>query len=148
MGQQKVAFATLGCKVNQYESEAIKSLFLNQGYQIVDFAEPADVYVINTCTVTHLGNRKSRQMIRKATTNNPEAVVAVTGCYAQTAPGEILDIPGVNIVIGTSERQQIVKLVEQAKADQAPINAVRNIMEAEEFEEIAELNSEHLLNQE
>ncbi len=142
MGQPKVAFATLGCKVNQYESEAIKSLFLEQGYQIVDFADPADVYVINTCTVTHLGNRKSRQMIRRATNTSPEAVVAVTGCYAQTAPGEVLAIPVVNLVIGTCDRGQIVDLVEKAKAGQAPINAVRNIMEAEDFEEISVLKSE------
>ncbi|MDA8212688.1 MAG: tRNA (N(6)-L-threonylcarbamoyladenosine(37)-C(2))-methylthiotransferase MtaB [Clostridia bacterium] len=148
MGQQgvdfnRVAFTTLGCKVNQYESEALKSLFHQNGYQVVDFAEQADVYVINTCTVTHLGNRKSRQMIRRAVNSNPDAVVAVTGCYAQTAPGEVLAIPGVDLVIGTSDRRRIVELVEEARKSQEPINAVRNIMEAGEFEEISVLESEH-----
>lgn len=143
MGQQKVAFATLGCKVNQYESEALKSLFTAKNYRVVDFGEAADVYVINTCTVTHMGNRKSRQMIRRAVKANPEGMVVVTGCYAQTAPGEVLSIPGVSLVIGTADRGRIVELVEQAREAQAPINAVGNIMEAEEFEELSVLDSEH-----
>lgn len=140
---KRVAFTTLGCKVNQYESEALKSLFLQNGYKVVDFTDQADVYVINTCTVTHLGNRKSRQMIRRAVNSNPDAVVAVTGCYAQTAPGEILAIPGVDLVIGTSDRGRIVELVEEAREAQEPVNAVKNIMEAGEFEEISVLQSEH-----
>ncbi|HEX3033028.1 MAG TPA: tRNA (N(6)-L-threonylcarbamoyladenosine(37)-C(2))-methylthiotransferase MtaB, partial [Bacillota bacterium] len=111
--------------------------------QVVDFNEPADVYVINTCTVTHLGNRKSRQMIRRAVAGNENAVVAVTGCYAQTEPGEVLNIPGVSLVIGTADRGRIVELVEQAQNNPEPINAIGNIMEAKEFEEIALVHSEH-----
>ncbi|MDA8233716.1 MAG: tRNA (N(6)-L-threonylcarbamoyladenosine(37)-C(2))-methylthiotransferase MtaB [Clostridia bacterium] len=132
----RVAVTTLGCKVNQYESAALMDLFREQGYVVVDFADLADVYIINTCTVTHLGNRKSRQMIRRAVKTNPEAVVAVTGCYAQTSPGEVLAIPGVNLVVGTKDRRRIVELVEEAKKSQAPLNAVTNIMEAKEFEDL------------
>ena len=84
-----VAFYTLGCKVNQNETEALGALFKNHGYSVVDFNEKADVYVINTCTVTHLGDRKSRQMIRRAVNNNPEAIIVVTGCYAQTSPEDV-----------------------------------------------------------
>ncbi|MFZ3170902.1 MAG: tRNA (N(6)-L-threonylcarbamoyladenosine(37)-C(2))-methylthiotransferase MtaB [Carboxydocellales bacterium] len=141
--KKRVALTTLGCKVNQYESEALQSLFQQKGYQVVNFTEPAEVYVINTCTVTHLGNRKSRQIIRRAVNANPNAVVAVTGCYAQTSPEEVLAIPGVNLVIGTSERAKIVELVEAAGQSGEPINAVKNIMDAGEFEEISILTSEH-----
>ena len=86
----KVAFHTLGCKVNYYESEALKGEFRRAGFEVVDFEEPADVYVINTCTVTHLAERKSRQIIRRAKRRNPSALVAVTGCYAQVSPEDIL----------------------------------------------------------
>lgn len=109
---KKAAFYTLGCKVNQYETEAMEELFESSGYEIVDFSSPADVYVINTCTVTHMGDRKSRQMIRRAAKLNPDAVIAVTGCYAQTAPDEIRNIEGVNLVLGTKEREKIVQLTE------------------------------------
>lgn len=134
--KSKVAFTTLGCKVNQYESEAMMGIFRAAGFQIVDFKEGADVYVINTCTVTHLGDRKSRQMIRRAINSNPEAMIVVTGCYAQTAPGEILEIEGVDVVIGTRDRHRIVELVKEAKENKKQINVVGNVMEANEFEEI------------
>ncbi|MHB8171743.1 MAG: tRNA (N(6)-L-threonylcarbamoyladenosine(37)-C(2))-methylthiotransferase MtaB, partial [Thermincolia bacterium] len=133
---KRIAITTLGCKVNQYESAALVDLFREQGYGLVDFEDTADVYIINTCTVTHLGNRKSRQMIRRAVKVNPEAVVAVTGCYAQTSPGEVLAIPGVSLVVGTRDRSRMVELVEDAKKSQVPLNAVTNIMEANEFEDL------------
>lgn len=133
---QRAAIYTLGCKVNQYESEALASMFRKEGFEIVDFKEPADIYVINTCTVTHLGDRKSRQMIRRAIKANPDAVVAVTGCYAQTAPGEVLEIPGVDIVVGTRDRSRLLELVKEARQSRVPINAVADIMQAAEFEEL------------
>ena len=136
MPKPRVAVYTLGCKVNQHESETITGLFINRGYQPVSFEAQADVYLINTCTVTHLGDRKSRQMIRRAQRLNPEAVIAVTGCYAQTSPGEVASIPGVDLVIGTSDRQRIVELVEEATGSQAPLNLVQDIMAARNFEEI------------
>jgi len=131
-----VAFYTLGCKVNFYDTEAIWQLFKNEGYEQVDFEQTADVYVINTCTVTNTGDRKSRQIIRRAIRRNPDAIVAVTGCYAQTSPAEILAIPGVDLVIGTQSRDQIIPLVNQYRQQRQPINAVRNIMKTREFEEL------------
>ncbi|MEL7567949.1 MAG: tRNA (N(6)-L-threonylcarbamoyladenosine(37)-C(2))-methylthiotransferase MtaB, partial [Dehalobacterium sp.] len=106
------------------------------GYQEVPFDEKADVYVINTCTVTHLADRKSRQMIRRAVKTNPDAVVAVTGCYAQTSTGDVLGIPGVNLVVGTRDRHRLPELLDEAKAASEPLNAVHDIMLADEFEEI------------
>jgi len=132
----KVAFHTLGCKVNFYETEGIWQLFKNEGYEQTDFEKAADVYVINTCTVTNTGDKKSRQVIRRAVRRNPEAIIAVTGCYAQTSPAEVADIPGVDIVIGTQDRDKIIPLVKQYQAERQPINAVRNIMKTREFEEL------------
>jgi threonylcarbamoyladenosine tRNA methylthiotransferase MtaB len=132
-----VAFHTLGCKVNSYETEAIWQLFKSKGYQRVDFeADTADVYVINTCTVTNTGDKKSRQVIRRAVRRNPDAIVAVTGCYAQTSPNEIAEIPGVDIIVGTQGREKLIEYVEQIRAERKPINAVGNIMKAREFEEL------------
>ncbi|WP_058301932.1 tRNA (N(6)-L-threonylcarbamoyladenosine(37)-C(2))-methylthiotransferase MtaB [Gorillibacterium timonense] len=131
-----VAFHTLGCKVNYYESEGIWQLFKNEGYDQTDFESPADVYIINTCTVTNTGDKKSRQIIRRAIRRNPDAIVCVTGCYAQTAPAEIAAIPGVDIVIGTQDRDKILPLVNRYRQERQPINVVRNIMKTREFEEL------------
>ncbi|MGO4107270.1 tRNA (N(6)-L-threonylcarbamoyladenosine(37)-C(2))-methylthiotransferase MtaB [Paenibacillus sp. YAF4_2] len=131
-----VAFYTLGCKVNFYDTEAIWQLFKNEGYEQVDFESTADVYLINTCTVTNTGDKKSRQIIRRAVRRNPDAVIAVTGCYAQTSPAEIMAIPGVDLVIGTQDREKIMTFVNQIHDDRQPVNAVRNIMKTREFEEL------------
>lgn len=131
-----VAFHTLGCKVNFYDTEAIWQKFKHDGYEQVDFESTADVYVINTCTVTNTGDKKSRQMIRRAVRRNPEAIVAVTGCYAQTSPAEIMAIPGVDLVIGTQDRDKIMTYVQQLQQERQPINAVRNIMKTRQFEEL------------
>ncbi len=132
---KKAAFYTLGCKVNQYETEAMTELFSDAGYEICDFNDHADVYVINTCSVTNMGDRKSRQIIRRAKKNNPNAVIAVTGCYAQTAPDEVLGLDGVNIVIGNKDRKNIVSLVEEITSE-SHINHVSDIMTNHEFEEL------------
>lgn len=131
-----VAFYTLGCKVNFYDTEAIWQLFKSKGYEQVDFEQTADVYLINTCTVTNTGDKKSRQIIRRAVRRNPNAIIAVTGCYAQTSPAEILDIEGVDLVIGTQDRDKIMPYIEQIQEQRQPINAVRNIMKTREFEEL------------
>lgn len=131
-----VAFHTLGCKVNQYETESIWQLFKKNGYEQVDFEDIADVYVINTCTVTNTGAKKSRQIIRRAINRNPDAVIAVTGCYAQTSTTEVLDIPGVDIVIGNQGRDKIVEYVEEYISKRKPINAVKDIMKTKDFEEL------------
>ena len=132
---KKAAFYTLGCKVNQYETEAMAELFADSGYEIKEFTEVADVYVINTCSVTNMGDRKSRQIIRRAIKLNPNAVIAVTGCYAQTAPDEVLAIEGVNLVLGTKDRKNIVTLVEEINTE-SNINHVSDIMSNHEFEEL------------
>ena len=132
----RVAFATLGCKVNQYETEAMIELFRKSGYEIVDFECCADIYVINTCTVTSFGDKKSRQMIRKAKKENNSAIIAVVGCYSQIAPDKIMEIPGVNIVIGTNERKRIVEFVKEYKNTNCPIKYVEDIMNIKKFEEL------------
>lgn len=111
-----VAFYTLGCKVNQYDTEAMKEAFLSSGYSLVNFDDVAGVYVINTCTVTARGDAKSRQAIRRARRRNPGAVVAVTGCYTQVDPGAVASMPEVDVVAGTNQGTQIVSLVEQARS--------------------------------
>lgn len=131
-----VAFHTLGCKVNFYETEGIWQLFKNEGYEQVDFEQTADVYLINTCTVTNTGDKKSRQVIRRAVRRNPGAIIAVSGCYAQTSPAEVAAIPGVDIVIGTQDRDKIMPLIQRFQLERLPINAVRNIMKTREFEEL------------
>ena len=133
---KKAAFYTLGCKVNQYETEAMTESFENAGYEIVDYSEFADVYIINTCTVTNMGDRKSRQIIRRAKEKNPEALVAVVGCYSQIAPGEVLEIPEVSLVVGTDERSRMVELVEYAMQKEEKLNMVNDIMKVREFEEM------------
>ena len=109
-----VAFITLGCKVNIYETEGMKRIFEEGGYEVVPPDCAADVYVINTCTVTHLSERKSRQMIRRAKRINPRAIIAAVGCYSQIAPEEALAVDGVNLVIGNNHKHEILELVEQA----------------------------------
>lgn len=136
-GRKKIIAAfTLGCKVNQYETEALTGMFEKAGYQIVDFENRADVYVINTCTVTNLSDRKSRQMIRRAKNLNESSIIAVVGCYAQTAPEEVSSIQGVNLVIGTKERSKILDYIKEIEAGKGKINIVDNIMTARDFEEL------------
>ncbi|WP_019553268.1 tRNA (N(6)-L-threonylcarbamoyladenosine(37)-C(2))-methylthiotransferase MtaB [Propionispira raffinosivorans] len=132
----KVALTTLGCKVNQFETEVMEGLFKKRNYETVSFADQADFYIINTCSVTHLGEKKSRQLIRRAQRLNPKAIIAVTGCYSQIAPEQIQAIDGVNVVIGTKERSKIVDLVERAAAEHNLITDVTDIMQATEFEDI------------
>ena len=106
-----VGFYTLGCKVNQYETEAISEQFEKLGYKIVPFSEEADYYIINTCSVTAMSDRKSRQMIRRAKKTNPDSVIVVMGCYSQTAPDEVLSIDGVNLVMGTKGKSEVTGLI-------------------------------------
>lgn len=141
---KKVAFYTLGCKVNQYETEAISKMFMDNEYEIVDFEEFADVYIINTCTVTNLSDRKSRQMIRRAKKNNNDSIVVAVGCYAQVSPEEVLSIPEVNLVIGTKDKGKILENINVLKEGLNKVNLVQDIMKAREFEELGiEVYKEH-----
>lgn len=130
----KVAFHTLGCKVNTYETEAVWEILEQADYERVSFKEVADVYIINTCTVTNMGDSKSRNMIRRAIRQNPDAIVCVMGCYAQTKPNEVAEIEGVDIVIGTQRRNLILDYIDQVRKNRQPVNVVENIMKTKSFE--------------
>ncbi len=111
---KKIAFYTLGCKVNQADTASMEEIFRRAGYEIVPFNQAADVYLINTCVVTNNGQRRSRQIINRAVRHNPLSLTVVTGCYPQTAPEEVKAIEGVDVIIGNQERGRIVELVELA----------------------------------
>lgn len=111
---RRIAFYTLGCKVNQADTASMEAIFKASGYKVVGFNEDADVYLVNTCVVTNTGQRKSRQIINRAVRHNPLALTVVTGCYPQTAPDEVRAIEGVDVIIGNQERGRIVELVEKA----------------------------------
>lgn len=113
---KKIAFYTLGCKVNQSDTASMEKLFRDAGYGLVDFADEADIYLINTCVVTNTGQRKSRQIINRAVKRNPDALIVVSGCYPQTAAEEVKLIAGVDLIIGNQDRARVVCLVEQAMA--------------------------------
>lgn len=130
---RKVGFLTLGCKVNQYETQAMMQLFEDHGDQIVDGNQVADIYVINTCTVTSVGDKKSRQFIRRAKRNNPAATIVVVGCYAQIAPDEVLGLDGVNLVLGTDQRAKIIDYIDQLDGNQKQ-SRVTDIMDIYDFE--------------
>ena len=108
---KQVAFYTLGCKVNMYETNAMEQQMQEAGYTIVDFNEPADIYIINTCTVTNMSDKKSRQMIHRAKQRNPEAMVVAVGCYAQVAKEKLESIEGVDLILGNNEKKDIVKYI-------------------------------------
>ncbi|MCD7874159.1 MAG: tRNA (N(6)-L-threonylcarbamoyladenosine(37)-C(2))-methylthiotransferase MtaB [Acidaminococcaceae bacterium] len=136
---KRIAFYTLGCKVNQADTASMETLFRSHGYTIVDFNGEADIYVINTCVVTNTGQRKSRQMINRAVRRNPTALVVVTGCYPQTTAEEVKAIAGVDLIIGNQDRAEIVGLVEAAAETQRvdTIDSVRKLSANTEFEELS-----------
>ena len=134
--KKSVGFLTLGCKVNQYETEAMTELFEKSGYDIVDSNDFADVYIINTCTVTNLSDKKSRQFIRRSKAKNSQAVVAVVGCYSQVSPEEIAKIDQVDIILGTDNKGDIVEICEGFMKDKNKVNLVTDIMKVRDFEEL------------
>ena len=111
--KKTVSFYTLGCKVNQYETNAMEQQFIKNNYEIVENTQKADIYVINTCTVTNMAERKSRQMLRRVKEINPSAVLVVCGCYAQVAKNELEQIPEIDIILGINEKNEIVQIVEK-----------------------------------
>ena len=131
----KVAFHTLGCKVNQYETESMRQQFVKAGFESVDENDFADVYVINTCTVTNLADRKSRQYIRRMKKGNPNAVIAVTGCYAQIKPEELIELPEVDIVAGTGEKNNIIAYVEEFMEAHEPQKHIKSYDELCEYQD-------------
>ena len=129
MSPMSVAFHTLGCKVNQYDTQAMRERFEQAGYQTVDFGQSADVYVVNTCTVTGTGDKKSLQAIRRCHRQNPDAAIVVCGCLAQRAAQEVR-LPGVRLVLGTQRRGEVVELLEQAIREDCALVAVEALKKA------------------
>ncbi len=133
----KVAFYTLGCKVNWYETESLSKIFQTAGYEVTDDISTADVVVVNTCAVTAISSQKSRQAIRRAARVNPNAILVALGCYAQNSPDEISKIDGVDVVIGTADRMKIVEFVEQALNNRGEkILRVNDVEKISAFEEL------------
>lgn len=135
MEKLKVAFCSLGCKVNQYETNAMAQKFIEHGYSVVDFEEPADIYIVNTCTVTSIADKKSRQMLRRAKEHNENSIVVACGCYAQVAAKEIEKIEDVNLVIGNNEKNDIIEIIEKYRADNKVNEIVSDVMYKEEYVE-------------
>lgn len=138
---KKVAFHTLGCKVNQYETNAMIQQFLAKGYQLVNFNEFADVYVINTCTVTNMADKKSRQMLRKVKELNKDSIVVATGCYAQVAADNVAKIDEIDIVLGNDEKKEIVEFVETFR-----VRNVLNDFDGDNCEKNVDNALENILN--
>lgn len=136
MQEKTVAFLTLGCKVNSYETDGMEKLFTEAGYKITEFNDKASIYVINTCTVTNIADRKSRQMLHKAKKNNPEGIVVAVGCYAQ-ASKETLEVDeAIDIVVGNNQKKNIVAIVENYKNDANENEVVININKEQDYEEL------------
>ena len=134
--KKSAAFLTLGCKVNSYETEAMRGMFEAAGYEIVDFKELADVYVVNTCTVTNIADRKSRQMLHQAKKRNPQAIIAAVGCYVQAAEEVLLADNAVDLVIGNNKKSDIVRMVEQCRTSNGKEELVVDINSEKDYEEL------------
>ena len=131
--EQTVAFCTLGCKVNQYETNAMIEQFMRKGYHIVEFNQVADIYIINTCTVTNMADRKSRQMLRKVKEKNIDSIVVACGCYAQVAKEELEKIPEIDLICGVNEKNKIVEYVEEYEKDHTKKEMITDVMYQKEF---------------
>ena len=129
----KVAFVSLGCKVNQYETNAMSQEFIKSGYEVVEFSDVADIYIVNTCTVTNIADRKSRQMLRRVKEINPEAVLVATGCYAQVGKEELEKIDDIDMIIGNNEKKDIVEIIENYCNEKNAI--ITDVMHKKEYVE-------------
>lgn len=134
--KKTAAFLTLGCKVNSYETEAMRGMFEAAGYEIIDFKDIADVYVVNTCTVTNVADRKSRQMLHQAKKRNPLAIIAAVGCYVQASEEALLADSAVDLVVGNNKKADIVQMVERCKENNTKEELVVDISEQMEYEEL------------
>ena len=133
MKQKTVCFYTLGCKVNQYETNAMAQKFADSGYKVVEEGQKADIAIVNTCTVTNMADRKSRQLLRKIKKMNPYAVLVAVGCYVQVAKEKVEAIPEIDLVLGNNEKQDIIEYVEKYIKEQNKLNEVTDVMHQKEF---------------
>ena len=131
--EKSVAFCTLGCKVNQYETNAMTEQFIKKGYKIKEFTEKADIYIINTCTVTNMADRKSRQMLRRVKEINNDALIVACGCYAQVAPDDLAKIPEIDMVFGVNEKNKISDYIEEYINGNINNSVVSDVMNQKEF---------------
>ena len=136
---KKVAFITLGCKVNQYETNAMTQQFIEKGYKIVEHTEKADIYIVNTCTVTNMSDRKSRQMLRREKELNKDAIIVACGCYAQTAKEELEQMEEIDLVLGNNEKKDIVKYVGKYIESKIPEIKTEDVMQQKEFIEFGDV---------
>ena len=135
---KKVAFITLGCKVNQYETNSMIQKFIQKGYEIIEATEKADIYVVNTCTVTNMSDRKSRQMLRRVKEQNKEAIVVACGCYVQVAEEEVEKIQEIDLAVGNNEKKRIVEIIEKYEQEKNKINQIEDVMYQKEYVELGE----------
>ncbi|MGL4786076.1 MAG: tRNA (N(6)-L-threonylcarbamoyladenosine(37)-C(2))-methylthiotransferase MtaB, partial [Cetobacterium sp.] len=131
---KKVAFYTLGCKVNQYESESIKNQLIKIGYEEENFENKSDIYIVNSCTVTSIADKKTRNVLRRAKKMNPESIVIVTGCYAQTNSKELLEIEEIDFVVGNSNKSGLVDFIQDIENKKSKV-LTENIFEERTYEE-------------
>lgn len=136
---KKVAFITLGCKVNQYETNSMIQQFLQKGYQIVEATQKADIYIVNTCTVTNMSDRKSRQMLRRVKELNSEAIVVACGCYVQVAKKEVEEIEEIDLVLGNNEKKEIVEIIEKYLEENQKHSEIQDVMGQKEYVELGEI---------
>ena len=135
---KKVAFITLGCKVNQYETNSMIQQFLQKGYEIVETTEKADIYIVNTCTVTNISDRKSRQMLRRVKEINPEAMVVACGCYVQVAKEAVQNIVDVDLAVGNNEKKEIIEIIEHYQKEKTKKTKISDLWQQEEYIEMGE----------
>ena len=133
--KRKVAFYTLGCKVNQYETNAMIQQFQEHGYELVEFEEKADIYIINTCTVTNMSDKKSREMLRRAKKQNPVSTLVAVGCYAQVGKEKLEQIQEIDLILGTNEKNNIVAYVEKYRKEKKREEVVTDVMQMREFQD-------------
>jgi threonylcarbamoyladenosine tRNA methylthiotransferase MtaB len=133
---RKAAFYTLGCKVNQYETEAVIDIFIDNGYQIVDFSEKADLYIVNSCTVTNEAARKTRQIARRAKRSAPESIVAIVGCYTQAFPDEVSEIEEIDFVMGSNNKAEILNKAEEMMAEGSTDHKIKEYSKLRDYEEL------------
>ena len=140
MGKLKAAFYTLGCKVNQYETNGMIQEFMKAGYEIVEFDKVADLYIVNTCTVTNMADRKSRQMLRRVKELNQNAILVAVGCYAQVAKEELGKIPEIDLILGTNEKKNVIDYVEKMLNEREKnITNVTDVLHCEEYADFGDV---------
>lgn len=136
---KEVAFITLGCKVNQYETNSMTQQFLEKGYKIVEPTKKADIYIVNTCTVTNMSDRKSRQMLRKVKEQNRKALIVACGCYVQVAKKEVEEMEEIDLVLGNNEKKEIVEIIEKYLEDNKEHSEVADVMNQKEYVELGQI---------